>query len=93
VQLSSLGALGAAIEYVRQNLLKTLGLQQTLLDVLRRLSSFSIGTVAVSACWGGLSIASVAPAAPAIDVIDPRRISKLTSLDGKPHMQSEGHRN
>ena len=41
----------------------------------------------------GLSIASVAPAAPAIDVIDPRRISKLTSLDGKPHMQSEGHRN
>ena len=49
--------------------------------------------VAVSACWGGLSIATVAPAAPAIDVIDPRRISKLTSLDGKLHMQSEGHRN
>ena len=23
---------------------------------------------------------------------DPRRISKLTSLDGKPHMQRDGHR-
>src|SRR5258706_2456618 len=35
VHLPSLGALGAAIEYVRQELLKTPGLQQTLLDVLR----------------------------------------------------------
>src|SRR5258706_88360 len=35
MRLSSLGALGATIEYVRQKPLKTLGLQQTLLDVLR----------------------------------------------------------
>jgi hypothetical protein len=30
---------------------------------------------------------------PFFNTIDPRRISKLTSLDGKPHMRSEGHRN
>jgi hypothetical protein len=45
-RLSSLGALGAAIEYVRQKLLKTLGLQQTVLDVLcDQIVEFSIGTV------------------------------------------------
>ena len=28
-----------------------------------------------------------------INGIDPQRTSKLTSLYGKPHMRSEGHRN
>jgi len=46
VRPSALGALGTAIEHVRQKLLKTLGLQQTLLDVLRdQIVEFSIGTV------------------------------------------------
>jgi len=46
MQLSSLGALGAAIEYVRQKLLKTLRPQQTLFDVLcDQIISFFIGTV------------------------------------------------
>ena len=39
------------------------------------------------------AIKSCAAPMPGTVGYDPRRISKLTSLDGKPHKRSEGHRN